>query len=222
MEPRRACSAQLRFRLAGEAALIYLGAPLAIHWMVINWHMPVFALLTATLPAILLIFATDRSFRWRDAFRLQWQTGILRRILILFVGAAAFLTAATAWFLPDGLFGLPRIHPQLWLMILVFYPLLSALPQELVYRVWFFHRYRGLFGHHEAVAVAANAALFAFAHIIFGSVVSVAGAFLLGHLLARRYAQARSFWPVWLEHALYGDLVFTIGLGRFFYLSAGG
>ncbi|MBK1623701.1 CPBP family glutamic-type intramembrane protease [Afifella marina] len=212
----------MRFRLLGEAALLYLAAPLAIHWMVINWHMPVFALLTMTLPAILLIFAGDRSFRWKETFRLHWPIGVLRRILILFVGAAAFLTAATAWFLPDGLFGLPRIHPQRWLLILILYPLLSALPQELIYRVWFFHRYRSLFGHHAAVAVAANAALFAVAHIIFGSAVSVTGAFLLGLLLARRYEQARSFWPVWLEHVLYGDLVFTIGLGRFFYLSAGG
>ncbi|MDQ0327344.1 hypothetical protein J2R99_003213 [Rhodopseudomonas julia] len=222
MEPRQTFPPQLRFRLAGEAALIYLGAPLAIHWMVINWHMPLLVLLTATLPPILLMLAADHSFRWKETFRRHWRRGILPQILILFLVAAASLTAATAWLLPTELFGLPRFRPQLWLLIVVLYPLLSALPQELIYRVWFFHRYRGLFGHHEKLAIAANAALFAFAHIIFGSAISVGGTLLLGAVLAWRYAQARSFWPVWLEHALYGDLVFTIGLGRYFYLSAGG
>jgi CAAX protease family protein len=41
--------------------------------------------------------------------------------------------------------------------------------------------------------------------------------FIGGLIFAYRFARTRSFFAVWLEHALYGDLIFTIGLGRFFF-----
>jgi hypothetical protein len=36
-------------------------------------------------------------------------------------------------------------------------------------------------------------------------------------LLAYRYEATRSFWAVWIEHTLWGWLVFTIGLGGYFF-----
>ena len=41
--------------------------------------------------------------------------------------------------------------------------------------------------------------------------------FIGGLIFAYRYTRTRSFLAVWLEHALYGDLIFTVGLGRFFF-----
>ena len=38
---------------------------------------------------------------------------------------------------------------------------------------------------------------------------------------ALRYALTRSFWAVYLEHTLWGALVFTVGLGRFFFTGVG-
>jgi hypothetical protein len=38
-----------------------------------------------------------------------------------------------------------------------------------------------------------------------------------GWFFAETYARTRSMRLVWLEHALYGCLVFTIGLGDYFY-----
>ena len=35
--------------------------------------------------------------------------------------------------------------------------------------------------------------------------------------MAYRYERTRSLWAVCLEHTLYGWLVFTAGLGRFFF-----
>ena len=52
--------------------------------------------------------------------------------------------------------GLPRRATGLWLAILALYPLLSALPQELIFRVLFFRRYGRLFAGERA-AVAVNA-----------------------------------------------------------------
>lgn len=41
-----------------------------------------------------------------------------------------------------------------------------------------------------------------------------------GGLFAWRYDRSRSLAAVWVEHALWGCLIFTIGLGRYFYLGA--
>jgi hypothetical protein len=38
-----------------------------------------------------------------------------------------------------------------------------------------------------------------------------------GLLLAVRYAMTRSYWAVFIEHTIWGWLVFTIGLGRYFF-----
>jgi hypothetical protein len=41
--------------------------------------------------------------------------------------------------------------------------------------------------------------------------------FFGGYLFAYTYAKTRSLLLVSIEHALYGCLLYTIGLGRFFY-----
>ena len=46
---------------------------------------------------------------------------------------------------------------------------------------------------------------------------AVAFSFACGLIFAYRFTRTRSFLAVALEHALYGDLVFTIGLGQFFF-----
>ena len=97
------------------------------------------------------------------------------------------------------------------------YPLLSVIAQELVYRTFFFHRYGRLFGDATWAAILANGALFGFGHIIFGNWIAIAGTTVIGCLLAYRYVRTRSFWAVWFEHSLYGALVFTVGLGQFFF-----
>ena len=47
------------------------------------------------------------------------------------------------------------------------------------------------------------------------------GTVATGLLFALRYAVTRSFWAVYLEHTLWGALVFTVGLGRFFFTGVG-
>src|SRR5262249_48768181 len=86
------------------------------------------------------------------------------------------------------------------------------------------HRYAPVFNSHPAAAIAVNAVLFAFAHaaiFAYGHTPfhwgPVALSFAGGLLFARRFLRTRSFWAVALEHSLYGDLLFTIGLGAFFF-----
>ena len=137
--------------------------------------------------------------------------GIAARAL---VGALAVFGLARALgprAIPDAATG-----STAWLIGLVLYPLISAWPQELVYRVFFFHRYGPLFGS-RAVLVAANALAFGALHLVYASPVAPLLSVAAGALLASTYARTQTLAPVWLEHSLYGLAVFALGLGGYFF-----
>lgn len=145
--------------------------------------------------------------------------GWRRTVLLRFVTLAPLLTVAVLLLDSAHFLDLPRNHPLLWVLIMVAYPLLSVVPQELIYRRFLFHRYAVLLPDIRT-RVAASAAAFGFAHIIFLNVWAVLLAGCGGILFAGTYARTRSLGACSIEHALYGALVFTIGLGRFFYTGA--
>jgi membrane protease YdiL (CAAX protease family) len=118
--------------------------------------------------------------------------------------------------MPERLFHLLRRAPLLWAAVMVLYPVVSAYAQELFYRAFFFQRYRRLLGRGSA-AVVVSALLFGFAHIVFGRWIAVALSAAGGVLFARTYLSSSSLALATIEHALYGDFLFTIGLGEFFY-----
>jgi membrane protease YdiL (CAAX protease family) len=102
---------------------------------------------------------------------------------------------------------------------MIFYPLVSVYPQEVVFRAFVLERYAPVLGSGWA-AVGASAAAFGFVHIIFGHVISVVLSFLGGLLFAYRYRRSRSLLAAAIEHSLYGQLIFTVGLGAYFYHGA--
>ena len=135
------------------------------------------------------------------------------------------VAAATATLLvwrlrPQLLFGFVRTHPLFWAAVMLLYPALSVYPQGIIYRVFFFERYRALFPGTAALIVA-SAAAFGYAHIIFRSPWPVALTFLAGLLFAWRYQSTESLLVSALEHALWGCYAFTVGLGILFYHGAG-
>ncbi len=56
---------------------------------------------------------------------------------------------------------------------------------------------------------------------MFDHVLTIVLAAAVGALIAFRYTRTRSFLAAWTEHALYGQLVFTVGLGRYFFTGVG-
>lgn len=138
------------------------------------------------------------------------------RVLAQFAAGALFLFLLTAWLAPDDLFLLPRERPGLWLAVLVFYPLLSVYPQELVWRVFFVHRYRRLL-RSSVLTVVLSAATFGFVHLLYGSWISVGLSTLGGLLFGATYLRTRSVLLASLEHTLYGCFIFTVGLHEYFY-----
>lgn len=117
---------------------------------------------------------------------------------------------------PDRLFDFPRRNPQMWAMVMVFYPLLSVVPQEFVYRSFFFRRYAALFPNPNTM-IAVNALSFAAMHFVLQNWVAPLLSLIGGAIFAYGYQQHRSLKWVALEHALYGCMIFTVGLGWFFF-----
>jgi membrane protease YdiL (CAAX protease family) len=98
---------------------------------------------------------------------------------------------------------------------MLLYPLLSALPQEYVYRRFFFARYQSLLGNRLLEVL--NIILFGGLHLIYGNWEAVVLATAGGVLFTRNYKKNDSLLAVSVEHALFGMWIFTVGLGRFFF-----
>lgn len=169
--------------------------------------------------ATYLYLRRQAGFERRDLTRAAAVPGALPAILAGWAVAAVVGVVALAAIQPEQLFDLPREEPLIWGLVVVFYPLLSVYPQELIYRAFLLHRYAPLLGT-GAGAAAASAAAFGFAHVIFGNVLSVLLTLAGGWIFARRYQKTRSLLAVSVEHALYGVLAFTIGFGDLFYHGA--
>ena len=147
-----------------------------------------------------------------------WRGG-LRPVFLRFLVLAPLIFAAAWLFVPDDFLSFPRRAPDRWLMVMLLYPLLSVWPQEIIYRAYIHRRYAPLWGTENGYIVA-SALAFGYMHIIFLNAPAVIMTALLGALLAGDYAKHRSLMLVCLEHALYGCLIFTSGLGRFFHSGA--
>jgi len=201
------------WKLAIEALLMYIGLPILFYF---DW-LPVPKLL------VLLLVAAYCGYQlWQDS---NFGKGLLRRsknqqisrTILLRSVVIAILIAAIVWLIqPDQLFYLPTHRPVLWMVIMVLYPILSALPQEFIYRTYFFYRFDDLMTlKYSTVIVSALA--FSFLHIVYHNWMAVVLSFVAGLLFGTTYLQTKSLFWVTVEHAIYGCLVFTIGLGNFFY-----
>ncbi len=209
--------------IVGEMLLLFVAGPALLAMLVYKRHVPLMAMLPFVFAGLMALLLRQSDRTWRaDLVRLpSWRD--VRSILALFALCGGALALFTYERYPQSFLAFPRQNTPFWLLIMTFYPLISVTTQELVYRVLFFHRYAAAL-KAGWLAIAVNAALFAGMHaILFASRdahfhwEAVTFSFIGGLIFAYRYTRTRSFLAVALEHALYGDLVFTVGLGRFFF-----
>jgi len=180
-----------------------------------------FLVVTAVLCFAYLLWdhSFDRSRLWNGAaFKKH-----LPRILLTWLLGIAVMIGVTLWidrqqWAPEQikLFGFIKQSPQVWAIIIVLYPLFSVYPQEIILRTFFFQRYKILFTHPAAMIVA-NGLVFAWVHIIFQNWVAVVLCVPSGMLFAYTYWKSKSTITSGFEHALFGNAMWTIGLGWFFY-----
>jgi membrane protease YdiL (CAAX protease family) len=156
---------------------------------------------------------------WKDPafkrFRL-WHTQDflchIKRQLKAFVPLAIITACAVYTWLPESFLVLPDDSIKVWLYTLAVYPFISVIPQELIFRTFFFHRYKHIVPS-KVTRLGISSVSFALAHVIYGNWIAVGLSFLGGLLFGFRYIQTRSTLLVALEHYIWGSFLFTVGLG---------
>ena len=194
---------------------LFLLLPLLVIFAIQNharWLMP---LLVSVGLLCLTLLLTDKQFKRKRLWRTKgcWQH--IKSTLWFFVPLASLLCVLLYLFSPNLWLDLPTKHPQLWLTTLLIYPLISVLPQELIFRTFFFHRYKPILPDKRH-RWWLSSMLFGLAHMVYGNWLAVIGSGLAGFLFGYRYMQSKSTLVVAIEHTLWGSFIFTVGLGAFF------
>ncbi|MEM7506832.1 MAG: CPBP family intramembrane glutamic endopeptidase [Pseudomonadota bacterium] len=205
-----------RLQLWIEWTALFVGVPILmlVFFGQYSLFLTVWLLAGLALGLLLLTPGFSITVLWRGFSRRGLWT------LLGFTAITATVTFATVLALvPERLLELPLNRTHLWLMIMLLYPPVSAWPQELIFRSLFFERYGALFPN-AGIAIAVNGAAFALGHLFFLNPVTIAMTGLAGAVIGWAYLQDRSLWLAWGMHALAGMIVFTSGLGVFFYHGA--
>ncbi len=161
---------------------------------------------------LLFILFKKTNVRFRIQKNFDWKAS-LKRIFIQFVVIAMITTLFVVWQQPQALFCVPLNKPLLFVIILGVYTFLSVWPQEVIYRTFYFERYRDLFSSKKLL-IFVNAIVFSLAHIFFKNTLVLVLTFIGGLLFAYTYVKTKSTTLVSIEHALYGNWLFTVGMGE--------
>jgi membrane protease YdiL (CAAX protease family) len=197
-----------------EFLFVFWALPAAYYFDLLPVHKLIALICVAAVCAYVL--TSSPLFSWRHLLirsqnYLDWKTMLLRTVTV-----AAVVFILVMLLQPQALLHLPLKFPWMWALLMVLYPLISVLPQEVIYRVYFFERYKRFFGS-KWLMVLVSAASFGFMHVVYENWWAVILSFVGGLIFSRTYQQSRSLWWVSLEHAIYGGLIFTLGLGSYFY-----
>lgn len=204
-----------RIWLGAEFTILFFGIPLLM-FLDTRFTLPSVVLIPFLILAfIILRYRTD--FKWKDLVFLRITKKDLTRDALILGGSAVILLAVVLLFLPGKLFNLPRGNPWIWLALGAFYPVFSAYPQEILFRTFQFKRYRKIFPGKWPM-IAASGISFGFVHILYYHPVSMILTLIAGFYLASAYTRTRSVLYTAILHAILGMLVFTLGLGEFFWL----
>ncbi|MEM7546859.1 MAG: type II CAAX endopeptidase family protein [Pseudomonadota bacterium] len=210
--PRRATRLQLWI----EFTALFIGVPIIMAATLGLYPLFPVIISLAILSGVLLQFTPgwQWSMLWRGPVLGEW-----RLIALYFLATLATCLAVVFTLIPYRFLEFPLNRPELWIMVVLLYPIFSALPQELIFRSLFFERYGDLFPGKWA-AIAANGFVFGFGHLFFDNWVTIAMTGIGGAIMGWAYLRHRSVGLAWVLHSLAGQLIFTIGLGVYFYHGA--
>jgi membrane protease YdiL (CAAX protease family) len=203
--------------LALEFIAIFGGIPLLVLYF--KSRLLMILVLWGGAAAVYLAISRADGFRFLKEWNWSEVPKGMPQVMLHFLIAAPAMAVFTFWNDPQSFLSFSFQRTQTWLAVMILYPLLSVAPQEIIYRSFLFHRY----GQHAGngwFAVILSALSFGYMHVIFANGVALILSTAGGFLMARTYEKHRSLALVCIEHALYGCLVFTIGLGVYFYSGA--
>ncbi|MFT7072912.1 CPBP family intramembrane glutamic endopeptidase [Patiriisocius sp. Uisw_017] len=197
-------------KLIFEFLILFVAVPVSLVFDMLIW----FKLAAIVIALVYLIiqmrkahsvtFSIEKEMDWK----LFWKRTIITFVLI------AVITITFVWYTkPSALFLMPLAKPWMYVTILFVYSLFSVWPQEIVYRTFFFERYKPLF-KNEKVLIFANAFVFSLAHLFFKNTLVLLLTFVGGILFGFTFLKFKSTTAVTIEHAVYGNWLFTVGMGQ--------
>ena len=212
-----------KIRRTAEFAVLYLGVPVLLRLAPeiarrtrLELYIPIIPVLVLMAAIVLLYMLRTRLIRADDlgaisgATRRDWAFMFGRFALL-----AAALTAALHLYRPEALLRFPRERAGLWALVMLLYPLVSVMSQGIIYRAFYTLRYASVFP--ASLQTLVGAAVFSFAHLAFANAFALAFTFVGGFFFLTSYRRTGSLLFSNLEHALYGDFLFTIGWGEYFF-----
>ena len=198
-----------------ELVLLFIGIPLLLYFDTRIIHPSV--ILLPFLIFVVIILKFSHEFRIRELVTLKViRAGWIRTGIVVFL-SAVLLLAGVLIFDRENLFNLPKGNPLVWVLLCIFYPVFSAYAQEIIFRTFLYHRYKILFSN-QWIFILTSGITFGFAHIMYYSPVSMILTLLAGLFLSYVYYQTRSVLFTAILHGFLGIVVFTVGLGQYFWL----
>lgn len=194
-----------------EFCFFYIFVPFIANEYLDGWLKIIPLLLIALIFLIFLL--RDPNFNNKELYQLNRRH--LKRSVARVIVITVLLVWFTFWIFPHLFFGYPMEDFTGYLLTFFLYPFASVLPQELVYRVYFFHRYKEIVPE-KYLLMLSNAIIFGLTHWIYGNWVAPIGTFLVSWIFIFTYLKSRSLINVSLEHYFYGMVMFTIGFGYYF------
>jgi len=200
-------------RLIIELILLFVLFPIFLAYY--KMKIPLMLVLVFFGILIFLFLRFDTSFDKKQFA--NWKSGkhILKEVFLIFTAAAIIMIVLIYLIDSSRLFFLAKKIPWLLVLISIFYPLFSVLPQTLIYRLFFFHRYDSLF-KNETLKIILSGLFFSLGHLLYKNVLVLGLAFIAGIIFAYHFNKSKSLTLSFFEHSLYGVWLFTSGLGYFF------
>lgn len=188
----------------------------------------IFPVLLVTFVTMLIYLRSDPTIDNKQLWNLNDLKRALRRILITFtitgpliLFASWYLAYHTPYLPESGFLRLPREIPIVLVFITIFYPWVSAYPQEVTHRAFFFHRYAPILGAGKTILIL-NIITFSWLHIPMWNPIALIMTLPAGIIFATTYLRTKSALAAGFEHAIYGIWAFACGLGYFVFTGSAG
>jgi membrane protease YdiL (CAAX protease family) len=201
--------------LAIEFVLLFFGIPTWIYLDQDFIHPRIIIL--PVLVFIFILLRRNSDFKWSELIRWQVSRKVLYANAILILIAAVLMLGYVLFFDRENLFNLPRANIWLYLGLCLFYPVVSAFGQEIIYRTFLSKRY-SLILPKGWQFVLASALTVSFMHIVYYNPVSLILTFMGGIYFAVNYRITRSVLFTSVLHGIFGIMMFGVGLGQYFWL----
>ena len=193
-----------------ELFFIYLFLPLFI--LIFQSKILIFTLLYLVFIFTFLKLRKDKSFESKLLNKqINWRISFIYFFVFLVLGYLYVF-----FYDPNILLSFPKNNFRLWILVMIIYPFFSVIPQEIIYRVYFYHRYKKLFSGNLLFLTLLNLFFFSFAHIVFNNPHAILITAITSPIFSYLYIK-ESFFTCVFVHSLGGQIIFTLGLGRYFY-----